>query len=199
MEIVFIRHGQTDLNKSGRIQGAAIDAELNEAGRRTAKAAAAHFDASDFDAVFVSPMKRAVETAEIFTKGQKKLQRDRRLLELDYGDWDGQLLADMIKKYPDAIDPWGKANQHYIKYAKNGESIAHLEERCASFFDEVLSKYPDGKVLVVAHGTLIREMAAHLVAGGKMDAFQTMANCGLAKFSCRKGINRLVYYNRVLA
>ncbi len=73
MEIVFIRHGQTDVNKDNRLQGAHVDAELNDYGRAYAKKAAANFDEDEFDVVYSSPMKRAVETAKIFTKDKKKI------------------------------------------------------------------------------------------------------------------------------
>lgn len=199
MEIVFIRHGQTDVNKDNRIQGAQVDAELNEVGRAYAKKAAENFDESQFDAVYSSPMKRAVETAKIFTKGKKKINLDDRLLEFDFGDWDGQKMSDLVKKYPDVMDPWGKVNRKYVKYAQNGETYEAFEERCASFLDEMYQKYPDKKVLVVAHGRLIRMMAAHYLANGDMDKIDTMDNSALTKFSVRDGIPRLIYYNRVLA
>lgn len=199
MEIVFIRHGQTDLNKTGRIQGSSIDAELNEAGRKLAIESAKNFDEKEFDKVFASPMKRAVETARIFTKDNKDIILDKRLTEFDYGEWDGKLLTEMKEKYPDAIDPWGKADKGYEKYAPNGETFDQLESRCADFLNELKEKYPEDRILVVAHGTLIRMMVAYLIADGNIDAFQTMDNCGGARVSIREGINRLVYYNRIFA
>ncbi|GAA3626186.1 histidine phosphatase family protein [Lactobacillus hamsteri] len=199
MEIVFIRHGQTDVNKDNRLQGALIDAELNEAGRDYAKKAADNFDENEFDVVYSSPMKRAVETAKIFTKGKKEIKLDKRLLEFDFGDWDGMKMEEIGEKYPDVVDPWGKINRQYIKYAPNGESYEAFDERCGEFLDEMYQKYPDKKVLVVAHGRLIRMMAAHYLTKGDMDLFDTMDNCALAKFSIRKGITRMDYYNRKLA
>lgn len=199
MEIVFIRHGQTDLNKSGRIQGSSVNLSLNKEGREYAEEAAKNFDPSEFDAVYVSPLDRAVETAEIFTKGQKKLIPDDRLLEFDYGEWDGELLTEMKKKHPDAIDPWGKVAKNYVDYASNGETHEELNKRCGDFLDEMYKKYPDGKVLVVAHGTLIRMMAAHYLTHGDISGFDTIANCGLVKFSVRENIARMIYYNRILA
>lgn len=140
MEIVFIRHGQTDLNKSGRIQGSSVNLSLNKEGREYAEEAAKNFDPSEFDAVYVSPLDRAVETAEIFTKGQKKLIPDDRLLEFDYGEWDGELLTEMKKKHPDAIDPWGKVAKNYVDYASNGETHEELNKRCGDFLDEMYKK-----------------------------------------------------------
>ena len=199
MEIVFIRHGQTDVNKDNRLQGALIDAELNEAGRDYAKKSAENFDENKFDVVYSSPMKRAVETAKIFTKNKKEIKLDKRLLEFDFGDWDGMKMEKIGEKYPDVVDPWGKINRHYIKYAPNGESYEAFDKRCGEFLDEMYQKYPDKKVLVVAHGHLIRMMAAHYLTHGDMDQFDTMDNCALAKFSIRNGITRMDYYNRKLA
>lgn len=199
MEIVFIRHGQTDVNKDNRLQGSKIDAELNDYGREYAKKAAENFDESEFDAVYSSPMKRAVETAKIFTKGKKEINLDDHLLEFDFGDWDGMKMDEIGEKYPDVVDPWGKVNRHYVKYSKNGESYEDFDKRCGEFLDEMYRKYPDKKVLVVAHGRLIRMMAAHYLTNGDMDKIDTPDNSALTKFSVRGGIARLVYYNRVLA
>ena len=199
MEIVFIRHGQTDLNKNNEIQGAAVDFPLNQAGEAFAKKSAENFDVSGYDAVYVSPLKRAKQTAEIFVKNQKKLIIDQRLIEFDYGEWDGKLLSQMRQEHPDAIDPWGKVNQNYIKYAKHGESFTDLKKRSNDFLNMVKSKYPNGKVLVVAHGTLIRMMVAASLTEGEINNFETMDNCGLAQISYREGIARLDFYNRLLA
>lgn len=198
MEIVFIRHGQTDVNKENRLQGSSIDLPLNAKGRAYAEKAAAKFDARSFDQVYSSPMKRAVETARIFTKGEKRIKLDKRLLEFDFGEWDGKQMKEIWAHYPDVLDPWGKVNKHYLKYAAHGESYAALEKRCASFINDLLARYPDQKILVVAHGRLIRMMAAHLLTNGDMDQIDTMDNCALAKFGLRQQQVRLFYYNRLL-
>lgn len=198
MEIVFVRHGQTDLNKTGKIQGSFFDHDLDKEGRAYAEKAAVNFDPSPFDIVFSSPLKRALTTAQIFTKGQKQINLDDRLLEINFGEWDGLYLSDLGKKYPDAIDPWGKATADYIKYAPSGESFAELNQRCGDFLDDVTSKYPDKKLLVVCHGTLIRMMFAHYFAHGDMNAFETIDNCALAKIAYRDHIPRVNYYNRLL-
>ena len=198
MEIVFVRHGQTDLNKTGRIQGSVYDHDLDEVGRASAERAAANFDPSGFDVVFSSPLKRSLTTAKIFTKGQKEIKIDQRLTEINFGEWDGEFLSELGQKYPDAIDPWGKAAAAYIKYAPSGESFASLDERCGSFLTDMKKNYLTKKVLVFCHGTLIRMMFAHYFTQGDMNFFETMDNCALAKVSYRSGIPRVNYYNRIL-
>ncbi|WEV40008.1 histidine phosphatase family protein [Lactobacillus sp. ESL0684] len=198
MEIVFVRHGQTDLNKTGRMQGSLFDQSLSMSGRKFAEKVAANFDPSSFELVFASPMKRAVETAELFTKNTKKLNLDKRLIEFNFGEWDGQLLTVLGQKYPDAVDPWGKAAKNYVKYAPSGETFAALESRCEQFLTEMVTKHKNQKLLVVCHGTLIRMMFAHCFASGDMNCFDTIDNCALAKISYRAGVWRLNYYNRRL-
>lgn len=199
MEIVFVRHGQTDLNKTGCIQGSLFNHDLDEGGRICAEKAAANFDPTGFDVVYSSPMKRALTTAKIFTKGQKEIKVDERLIEINFGEWDGKLLTELGQKYPDAIDPWGKASAAYVKYAPSGETYAALNKRCGSFLDDMQKQYPNKKVLVFCHGTLIRMMFAHYFTNGDMNYFETMDNCALAKVSYRNGQARANYYNRILA
>ena len=198
MEIVFVRHGQTDLNKTRKIQGSKFDHDLDEEGRTYAEEAAANFDPNQFDLVFCSPMKRAMTTAQIFTKGQKEIITDERLVEFNFGEWDGEYLTELGKKYPDAIDPWGKAAANYVKYAPHGETFAELDQRCGSFLDELQEKNLDKKILVVCHGTLIRMMFAHYFTAGDINAFETIDNCALAKISYRDHVARINYYNRLL-
>lgn len=199
MEIVFIRHGETELNKTGKIQGAYFDYDLNAQGKAYAQKAAAVFNPVDFDVVFSSPMKRALTTARIFTKGQKEINIDQRLVEHNFGEWDGQLLSELGKKYPDAVDPWGKASASYVKYAPSGETFAELNKRCTSFLTEMQEKYANKKVLVICHGTLIRMMFAHYFTAGDLNYFQTIDNCALAKISYCNQTPRINYYNRLLA
>ncbi len=199
MEIVFLRHGQTDLNKTNKIQGALFDHDLDEQGREYAEKAAANFDPSGFDVVFSSPMKRALTTAKIFTRNRKDIILDDRLIEFNFGEWDGQYLSDMRKQYPDAFDPWGKAAANYVQYAPSGETFTELDRRCGSFLADLQKQYPEQKILVVCHGTLIRMMLAHYFAEGDINSFETMDNCALAKISYRQGIPRINYYNRLLA
>ncbi|BDR59936.1 histidine phosphatase family protein [Lactobacillus xylocopicola] len=199
MEIVFVRHGQTDLNKTGRIQGSLFDHDLDAEGRVEAEKAAAKFDPSSFEVVFSSPMTRALTTARLFVKGQKEIIEDQRLIEFNFGEWDGEFLPELGKQYPDAVDPWGKAAANYVKYAPSGATFEDLHERCGSFLNELQAKYPKQKILVVCHGTLIRMMFAHYFTNGNMDYFDTINNCALAKLSYLDGWPRINYYNRVLS
>lgn len=200
MKLIIIRHGQTDLNKLGQIQGSEVDGPLNAQGVKTAQEAAKHFNPNGFAAVYSSPLKRAVQTAEIFTRNKYQLIKDDRLKEMDYGSWDGKSIAEIRRKYPQCFDHWNFIkNKLYAKYANGGETQAELEHRCASFIDDLLQKYDQEKVLVVCHGATSRMIIAHLFMGGDDSHMLQMANCGLAEVDFAGRTPELIYYNRVLA
>ena len=94
--IIFVRHGQTAVNRDGRLQGR-LDPPLTELGRRAgARLAAAGLADSGATAVVTSPLVRAADTArEIASVLGVTVVDDDRLLEVDYGDWDGRTFSDV--------------------------------------------------------------------------------------------------------
>ena len=96
-EIYFIRHGQTNDNSLGIRQGSEIDSDLNELGRQQAKKSGKYLKKyrikdKNFDCIISSPMKRAIETAEIIGKElkiTKKIEVFDELIELRRGKMSG--------------------------------------------------------------------------------------------------------------
>ena len=99
--IYFVRHGETEWNKIGRMQGQ-IDIELNEEGKRQAKVVKEKLSNVKFDKVFSSPLKRAIETAKIIS--DKEVSIDDRLIERYNGELEGKFKEE-IKVYPNFNDP----------------------------------------------------------------------------------------------
>ena len=172
---------------------------MSQEGCAYAKKAAKNFDPSQFDAIYASPLKRAQETARIFVGPDLPIKTDRRLEELDYGDWDGKSSKDFKRLYPDAFDSRGLINNNMYQYNKNAETRKHFEARLASFFDELYKKHPHDKVLVVCHGVVSRMIVAHYLTKGDISYFDQMVNCGIAKLRINDDIQSLAYWNRVLA
>lgn len=127
MRVVILRHGTTELNKQGIIQGSSVDPSLSEDGRAYAEKAAKNFDPSQFDVIYASPLKRAQETARIFVGDDTPIKTDKRLEELDYGSWDGNPVSDYRSKYPDAFNEKGLITDNIYKYASNVEKEKNLE------------------------------------------------------------------------
>ena len=93
--ISFVRHGETAHNRDGRLQGR-VDLELSERGLDQAARLAGRFAGATITNVFSSPLRRARQTAAAIAEVCGcEVEVDDRLIELDYGDWDGRPLAEI--------------------------------------------------------------------------------------------------------
>lgn len=146
MKIYLLRHGETDWNIEGRLQGR-MDIPMNESGKEQINAIGQFLKDRGFcvEQILSSPLLRAKETAEIISKAidyEGNISFDELLLERSFGKLEGVLWSPEI----DLNDP-----KHGI------ESVEALCQRAR----EVLLKYVDEKdVLVVAHGAIIKAMVA---------------------------------------
>ncbi len=150
MIIAFIRHGQTDWNREGLLQGSS-DIPLNETGRGQARDAFMTLRSRPWDAVVSSPLKRARETARIIAEGLDiPLGRAyAELVERDYGSLEGTSAAAAIERWPDREYP-------------GAESLDAVALRGEAALAAIVADHPDGAVLVVCHGTIIRYTLARL-------------------------------------
>jgi broad specificity phosphatase PhoE len=155
MKIYAIRHGQTDLNSEGRIQGRKSDPSLNKLGRKQAREIAETLSSKGIDLIITSPMKRAMETAEIIAEhlkiGKDKIISGARLYERDFGDYEGKPMAEVdinsLRRWTDNAP------------IPNGETIRELASRIFGFLDDSLERFYDKKaILFVVHGHVLRTM-----------------------------------------
>jgi broad specificity phosphatase PhoE len=145
--IAFARHGQTELNRGGRLQGR-IDAPLSALGVQQAEALGHGFAAAPVTRVLCSPLQRARDTAAaIAAEHRLELEVDDRLIELDYGAWDGLLLADV----PPA--DWAAWRTDPEFAPPGGERLSDVAARVASFCTEVLTA---DLVVAVSHVSPIK-------------------------------------------
>lgn len=197
----IVRHGQTEANKAGLKQGTinTPNTYLTEKGKQQAETLAENFDISAFDRVFASPLVRTKQTAEILNKkANLPLEYDKRLLEISYGDWDGQKNADLMKKYPNFFSELvNDVTEDYVHAAPNSESFKHVEKRVADFTQEISEKYPDEKIVIVTHGFTVRSFAINAVKGSGLDILEP-DNCSVTKIIIDPLTQKqhLVYYNR---
>ncbi len=158
--IYIVRHGETARNRERRLQGRS-DLPLNAGGRAQALRVREYFlgRGIHFDRVYSSPLLRAVETAEIIS-GAAPLM-DTRLLEMDYGPYEGMSLA----------DPAPEVKLFFSDFSRNPEpegmeSLAHVVERTGALLEELkaLSKGPGapGNVLIVTHAIAMKGLLEYL-------------------------------------
>jgi len=138
--IYFVRHGETDADKQNRVNGG-IDCELNEIGIQQAQILAKELSAVEFDAIFCSPQKRAIQTCEIISKG-RKFSIDERLKELVCGVFDGKKKNLIVKI----------RLLNSIRKGKNGvEHLAVFTARNINFCESIVGTMKDKTILVVSH------------------------------------------------
>lgn len=148
IELLLVRHGETEWSQAGRYAGL-TDLPLTEAGQAAARALGSRLPHGPFDRVISSPLQRARHTAELLAQGP--VETDARLVERDYGDYEGLTTAEIRARVPH-WHVWTHGVPH-------GETLQAMAQRVDSFLQELLPS-PQRKVLVVAHAHLIRLMAA---------------------------------------
>ena len=156
MNIYLTRHGETDLNKAKLMQGL-TDEPLNEVGIFQAGEAKKNIEDVRLDAVFSSPLKRAVQTASIIGNiSEDKILKDERLLEVDFGKYElkpyGHLGLKMTLYW---------ACPQIFKCPESVEDTKSMVRRAESFLLELKEKKYEN-VLIVCHGGIIRAFSGCL-------------------------------------
>ncbi len=149
MKLFLVRHCQTDWNREHRIQGSS-DVHLNEEGRRQSSALTEWFKQFKIDAIYSSPMRRAIETAEGIAKNfNLKIRTLEGLRELNHGTLEGKSSIDVWNRHGALLNKWIE-DPMSIKLP-GGESIADLKERVWKAVNEITLKHADENVVVVGH------------------------------------------------
>jgi broad specificity phosphatase PhoE len=147
--ITFVRHGQTAVNRDGRLQGR-LDAQLSDLGNAQGAELAAVLKTDAIARVVSSPLQRARQTAQyIASEHGLAVETDERLIELDYGEWDGQQLG-LVPR-----DDWARWRVDATFAPPGGESLLDVQERVASFCAETVSE-SDTVTIAVSHVSPIK-------------------------------------------
>lgn len=147
--ISFVRHGETAHNREGRLQGRA-DVELSARGLEQVARLAGRFALREVAAVYSSPLRRARQTATaIAAVSGCEVEIDDRLIELDYGDWDGRPLGEI------PASEWAEWRADPSFSPPGGESLVAVTGRVDSFCRERFAEQ-GGDVIAVSHVSPIK-------------------------------------------
>ena len=162
--LYLVRHGETEWNRTGRIQGH-TDVALNQRGRRQIEALAARLAGRDFSAAYSSDLSRTLETAEIVLKGRQiPLVMDTDLREFSYGEWEGLTVTEIEAQSPNAFALLlGLENNSFA--APGGENSAQVLDRVRRFCARIENLHDaNDDLLIVAHGGTLRALIVRLLA-----------------------------------
>ncbi len=161
MEIIIVRHGETDWNAEDRIQGR-VDRPLNEKGVGQAEKTAELLKDEKITRIYSSDFERAAATAEIINQFHNlEISQRPDLREVDMGELDGWIRKDAKKWHADFYEK-RKKDRFNVPNPGGGESYADMQERLKGFIGELKGMGEDEKVLVACHQGLGRTLVGTL-------------------------------------
>ncbi len=147
-EIILVRHGETEWNIKEVFRGR-IDIALNETGRKQAELLAEYLRDLEIDAVYSSPLRRALQTAQMIASYHKlNIVTSPGLLDFDYGKWQGLSHEEVKEGYDELYTQWIN-NPHQARMPA-GESLNDVSKRAVGVVNEVIARY-SGTVVLVSH------------------------------------------------
>lgn len=161
-KIYLIRHGQTEFNRLGIVQGSGIDTSLNDYGRQQARAFFERYRDVPFDRIYTSVLKRTVETVEHFVSSGVAYESLAGLNEINWGKKEGQRItpeSDVYYRY--LIDEWSKGNTALA--IEGGESPEDVFQRIDASLDHIMSRPHERNVLICMHGRAMRIMLCRMM------------------------------------
>lgn len=153
--LYIIRHGQTDLNKRGIIQGRGMDTDLNEYGLLQAGAFYEAYKHVPFDKVYTSTLKRTHQTVKQFIDSGIPWVQYPGLDELAWGVYEGLESTDITKTaFTNLVNKWSAGELHH-KF-EEGENPLEVKERQLLVLEKLIEKNGDRTILICMHGRALR-------------------------------------------
>jgi len=184
MTLCWIRHGETDWNSTGRLQGRE-NTELNDLGKEQAVEASKYFETEPWDVIVSSPLKRAWETAEIIASRIfiPTIYSVEEIIERSYGEASGLLPEERRLRFPDGVIP-------------GQEDFEHLRLRAMKGFDKIVREFSGKKIIVVSHGGLINSVL-YTLSNGEFGSFKTrLKNGSINRIELTEDQWKVIFYNK---
>jgi phosphoserine phosphatase len=187
MKIYLIRHGETEFNRLGIVQGSSINSDLNRKGERQGKDFYRMYKDVDFQLIITSSLKRTHQTVQDFIhKGIPWIQNDD-IIEINWGEQEGKVSTPESRKaYKKVVDEWTAGN--YDVNFGSGESATELGNRVNRFLDWLRAQDYD-QVLICSHGRAMRAIVC-LMQNKPLHEMENTphSNTGLYLINCENGV-----------
>ena len=159
LNVYLLRHGETPWNADGNRYCGRTDLPLTDKGVQQAQMVGDQLKHISFDAIYSSPLQRAYHTAQL-AGGGKEVIRDERLIEADFGKWEGKTREQFIAEDEALWQNW-MTDPANTKAGGTGETARDMITRVDDFFTSALHKHLHGSILVVAHNGINRFYLAY--------------------------------------
>ncbi|SEL05447.1 histidine phosphatase family protein [Parapedobacter koreensis] len=160
--LYIIRHGQTDFNLKGIVQGRGVDSPLNEMGRKQAEAFYAHYKAERFNKIYTSTLLRTHQTVAPFLKEGIPMEQLDGLDEIGWGMYEGkEQTPEIMEGFTDLIMRWRDGELDVC--VEGGETPNQLAARQRRALSHIIATPEEKKVLVCMHGRAMRVFLCLLI------------------------------------
>lgn len=153
-KVFLVRHGETEWNRLGKFQGCQ-DIDLSKEGIVQAEYISKRFN-GNFDYIYTSPLKRAVQTAYIIA-ANKKIDPtiDNELREINFGEWEGLTLKEISCKFPKEFNKW-RNDKLEAPICGGDLSTEKASVRAKNAISKIAAQHKGTNILIVAHGGIIK-------------------------------------------
>jgi broad specificity phosphatase PhoE len=192
-ELILVRHGETEWNIQEVFRGR-IDVELNETGLKQAELLAKYLSNTKIDAIYSSPLRRALKTAKIIASHRRlKVEIAPGLTDFDFGKWQGLPHQEVKLRYKKLYAQWLK-NPHLARMP-DGESLNDVRERALGVVKEAVARH-EGTVVFVSHRVVNKVLICALLGLDNSHFWDIRQDvCGMTTFVYEKGRFILTKHN----
>ncbi|MFC1939446.1 histidine phosphatase family protein [Chloroflexota bacterium] len=192
-EIILARHGETEWNVQEVFRGR-VDIELNETGVKQAGLLAGYLSGLKVEAVYSSPLKRTLKTAEVIASHHKlDVKTAPGLIDIDFGEWQGLPNQEVKDRYKELYGKW-LDHPDEVKMPA-GESLDDVRKRAVEVVDEVTARH-EGTVVLVSHRVVNKALICALLGLDNSHFWNIrLDTCGITTFTCEKGQFILTEHN----
>jgi broad specificity phosphatase PhoE len=192
-KLILARHGETEWNVEKVFRGRA-DVNLNEVGIKQAELLGKHLCNWELEAIYSSPVKRALDTANIVARYMEvAVCIAEGLTDFDFGEWQSLSEQEVKRLYPAILNDW-QSSPHKVRMP-GGENLDDVKKRTAEVVDEVLSRH-HGNVLLVSHRVVLKVLICSLLGLDNSHFWNISQDvCGLTIFDYVDGRFVLTKHN----
>ncbi len=177
-KIYIIRHGETDFNRDGIVQGSGVNSDLNDLGKKQADAFFEFYKYVPFNKIYTSTLKRTHQSVAKFLEKNIAWEQHEGLNEISWGTREGKLPDDADNSiFAEITNKWNKGNTKE-KFEK-GESPEEVAKRQAVFIEKMLEKNDENTILIAMHGRALKILLANIIQKdlSKMDEYEHSNLC----------------------
>jgi len=192
-ELILARHGETAWNADRVFRGRA-DVNLNEVGVAQAELLGKYLSSWELEAIYSSPLRRALDTANMVARYQKTaIAITEGLTDFSYGKWQSLPEQEVRRLYPALLNEWHSCPQKVRM--PGGESLEDVRRRAVEVVDGILAKH-NGNVLLVSHRVVIKVLVCYLLGLDNSHFWNIRQDvCGITVFDYTDGRFVLTRHN----